>query len=192
MYKPGCLFKLLFGSLVGLSIVFGLLPDDQRTGLMNWLVPLLAAGLAIFLSMVYRQRLGTWLGWLSVTAALMLALIWLRFQWTASNAMVQHVNISVAVLAWALLIAMFFSSALMLKRGEASIIFAGLAYLIVPVVFIAIGAQYHTQLQMTNATLGEQIVWGVPMMWAICIGCISLPAFLLHSLIVLFKEVKER
>lgn len=186
------LTKLILGVSIALPIVLGLLPDDQRVNGADWICTLLAMGCVIYLSLAGGHWLGTWRGWLWTSGFLLISLVWLRSQWSSTDAVIQHINVSVALFAWVWFIAVFFSSVWLLVRGDASVIFLGLAYLIVPIVLIVLGAGYPTSDQTSEASLRDQVFWGVPLMWAMCIGGLSFPAFLLHGLIALSKELNAR
>jgi hypothetical protein len=192
MLKTRGLTKLVLGLAIGWPIVLGLLHDDQRTNDVEWISALLGLGCAIYLALAGRRWLGTWRGWLGVSDALLIAVVWLRSQWLSTNALTQHLNVSIAWLAWASFIAVFMSSALLLMRGDASVIFIGLACLIAPMALIALGEGYLTSDQTSMASLRDQVFWGVPLIWAICIGGLSFPAFLLHGLIALSQELDAR
>ena len=186
------LTKLVLGLSVALPIVLGLLPDDQRVNGADWICALLAMGCAIYLSLLGRHRLGTWRGWIWAASFLLLSLVWLRSQWSSPEAIVQHINVSVALFAWMWFIAVFWGSVWLLVRGDASVVFLGLAYLIVPLVLIVLSTGYSKSDQTPTDSLPDQVLWGTPLIWAMCIGGLSFPAFLLHGFVALSKELNAR
>ncbi len=183
---------IVFAITLGLSILFACLPTDQQTNALTWLVIALVSLSTIYVSLAWQRRLSRWRGWLGVVIGLFISLEWLRLQWFATEPIVQHINIAIAMWAWALLIAVFISSILMLIYRGASVIFMGLAWLIVPIILLAMGALYGTSIRMDNAPLNGKLVLGVPLWWAICIGSVSLPIFLLQLLLVIRKEINAR
>ena len=180
--------RLVFLTIIGGAILFALLPANQQTDVLSWLVIAFVSISTIYLAIAWRQHLGRWHGWFAVVIGLFISLNWLRVQWFAASPIVQQINIVVALWAWALFIAVFISSGLMLIYRGASVVFMGLAWLGLPIILLAMGATYGTTAVMDNAPLNGKLLLGVPILWVICVGGISLPIFLLQLLLLVRKE----
>jgi len=125
----------------------------------------------------------------------MAALAWLRWQWSlwwSPVPLLHNVNVVVSLLAWTLLIAMFVSSLLLLIRKDASVAFMGIAWILIPLILLAVGVQYQTLARFSNAGLPEQMLWGVPLLWAMGMLCFAPLAFLAHYALLLFKELNVK
>jgi hypothetical protein len=192
MHSQRGLTKVVLFIFCSTIIAYGLFPTDQLSDSSSWIVIVLQAVTTVYLSISYRQKLQTWRAWIMVVGILAVALIWLRTYGTSSSALIQHLNVSLAVLAWSGFIALFSASALLLRRSEGSVIFLAVSFSLIPIVLIAISIIYGTQAQLSNAPLGDQVLWSVPLIWSMCIGSISLPVFLLHLLNLLLKEIRAR
>jgi hypothetical protein len=106
--------------------------------------------------------------------------------------LLQSLNAVVSLLAWALLIAVFISSVLLLIRKDVSVAFMGLAWVLIPLVLLAVGTRYGRLDQFSAAPPGEQVFWGVPLLWALGMLCLGPLAFMGHFMILLAKELKAR
>lgn len=180
---------------ISLLVIFWLLPDTRRTTLVTWTGILLASGSAVYLSFAYRHFLSTWRGFGALTVCSFLTLVWLRWQWSLWSSpvpLLQNVNIIVSLLAWTLLIGVFISSVLLLIQEDASVAFMGLAWVLIPLVLLAVGTRYGRLDQFSTAPLGEQAFWGVPLVWALGMLCLGPLAFLSHFAILLVKELEAR
>ena len=169
-------------------------PATQRSAAALWIGCALTTGCALYLSLAYRRLLNTWKGFGALAVGLFLSLAWLRWQWPlwgSPLSLLQNVNLVVGLLAWALLIAVFVSSVLLLIQKDASVAFMGLAWVLVPLVLLAIGMQYGRMEHFTQAPLGDQSFWAVPMMWALAMLCLGPPAFLVHYAVLLVKELSS-
>lgn len=178
---------------ITLLVVFWLLPTAQRTATLTWIGLLLITGGGVYLSLVYRHLLSTWRGFGALIACSFLSLVWLRWQWPlwqSSTPFLRNANVVVGLLAWALLIAVFISSALLLIRKDASVTFMGLAWILIPLILLAVGTRYDYLGQFSAAPLGEQVFWGVPLLWALGMLCLGPLAFVGHFLILIIKELK--
>jgi hypothetical protein len=175
-----------------LLLLFWLLPATQRSAAL-WTGCALTTGCALYLSLAYRRLLSTWRGFGALAVGLFLSLAWLRWQWPLWWSPLQNVNLVVSLLAWALLIAVFISSVLLLIRKDASVAFMGLAWVLIPLVLLAVGVQYgRMEHFMTQAPPGDLVFWTVPLMWALAMLCLGPPAFLAHYVVLLFKELNSR
>lgn len=180
---------------VTLLLVFWLLPAAHRTAAVTWMGVLLAAGSAVYLSLAYRHFLSTWRGFGALAAGSFLTLVWLRWQWSLWSSpvpLLQSLNAVISLLAWGLLIAVFISSVLLLIRKDASVAFMGLAWVLIPLVLLAVGTRYGRLDQFSAAPLSEQVFWGMPLLWALGMLCLGPLAFLGHFMILLVKELKAR
>jgi hypothetical protein len=104
----------------------------------------------------------------------------------------QSVDVIAGLLAWALFIAVFIISVMMLVRRDASVAFMGIAWVLVPSILLAVGVRYGNMERLSSAPLAEQALWGVPIMWALVMLCLGLPAFFIHGCILLIKELNAR
>jgi hypothetical protein len=178
--------------LAGLLLVFWLLPVSQRTAGVTWSGILLITGCTLYLSFAYHRLLSTWRGFSALTAGSFLTLAWLRWQWslwTSPVPGVQNANIVVSLLAWILLIAVFISSVLLLIRRDASVAFMGLAWALIPLVLLGVGLQYGRLDRFTAAPLGDQLFWGMPLLWGLGMLCLGPLVFLGHYAILLAREL---
>lgn len=160
-----------------------------------WTGILLVSGSAVYLSLTYRQLLSTWRGFGTLVSLAFLTLVWLRWQWplwSSPVSLLQNVNIAVSLLAWALLIGVFISSILLLIQEEASVVFMGLAWVLIPLVLLTVGVRYGQFEHFMAAPLGEQAFWAVPLLWALGVLCLGPLAFLGHFMILVVKELKAR
>ncbi|HID62876.1 MAG TPA: hypothetical protein EYP49_09095 [Anaerolineae bacterium] len=89
-------------------------------------------------------------------------------------------------------IAVSISSVLLLIRKDASVAFMGMAWVLVPLVLLAIGLQYGSMEHFAQAALGDWVFWGVSLMWALIMLCLGPLAFLAHYVILLVKELNSR
>ena len=182
---------------VTLLIIFWLLPAAQRTTAVTWGGASLITVCAFYLSFAYHRPLATWRGFGALAAVCFATLAWLRWRpltplpWS-SFPLLQNANTVVGLLAWASLIAVFISSVLLLIRKDASVALMGLAWVLVPLILLAVGAHYGRMEHLRQAPLGEQTFWGVPLVWAITMLCLGPPAFLIHYAILLIKELDAR
>lgn len=174
---------------VGVSLLFAFLPAEQQTDALAWLIIAVIGLSAIYVSLAWRRYLSRWRGWIGVVIGLFISLNWLSVRWFAVSPIVQQINIVVALWAWALLIAVFISSGLMLIYRGASVVFMGLAWLGLPIILLTMGATYGTAALMDNAPLNGKLILGVPTLWVICVGGLSLPVFLLQLLLLVRKEI---
>lgn len=180
--------------LAALLFFFWLLPATQRSTAAMWIGCALTTGCALYLSLAYRRLLSTWRGFGALTVGLFLSLAWLRWQWSlwwSPLSPLQNVNVVVGLLAWALLIAVSISSVLLLIQKDASVAFMGMAWVLVPLVLLAVGLQYQRLEHFTQAPLGDQAFWGVPLIWALAMLCLGPLAFLAHYVILLVKELNS-
>jgi hypothetical protein len=170
-------------------------PATQRSAAALWTGCALTTGCALYLSLAYRRLLSTWRGFGALAVGLFLSLAWLRWQWPlwgSPLSLLQNVNLVVGLLAWALLIAVFVSSVLLLIQKDASVAFMGLAWVLVPLVLLAVSMQYgRMEHFLAQAPLGDQSFWAVPLMWALTMLCLGPPAFLAHYVVLLVKELKD-
>lgn len=177
---------------VMLLIAFWFLPAAQRGAVVTWTGVLITTGCALYLSLAYRRLLGTWRGFASLAISSMAALAWLRWQWPlwwSHIALLQNANLVASLLAWVLLIALFASSVTLLVYEDASVAFMGLAWVLIPLVLLAVGVQYGSMERFTDAPLGEQLFWGIPLLWALAMVCLGPLAFLGHYVILLIREL---
>jgi hypothetical protein len=183
---------LLFVSLL---LIFWALPTTQRLDWVIWTGATLFTVCVVYLSLAYRRFLATRRGFGAVTALLCLALVWLRWEWQlwgANASLLQNANLVVSLLTWGLVIGLGISSLLLLILKDASVIFLAASWLIYLLLITAVGIQYREMENLTTAPLGEQLFWGVPLMWATGVMCLAPPAFLVHLMILLIKELKAR
>jgi hypothetical protein len=167
-------------------------PATQRSATTLWIGCALTTGCALYLSLAYHRLLSTWRGFGALTVGLFLSLAWLRWQWPLWSSPLQNVNLVVSLLAWALLIAVSISSVLLLIWKDASVAFMGLAWLLIPLVLLAVGVQYgRMEHFMTQAPPGDRIFWAVPLMWALAMLCLGPLAFLAHYVVLLVKELSS-
>jgi hypothetical protein len=94
------------------------------------------------------------------------------------------------MLAWALFISLYISSLLLVIYEDASVAFLAASWLINLLLLLAVGAQYGRLGILTAASLGEQLFWGVPLVWVTTIWCLALPAFFVHFALLLIKELR--
>lgn len=183
---------LLFVSLL---LVIWVLPTTQRPDWVIWTGATLFTVCVVYLSLAYRRFLATRRGFGAVTALLCLALVWLRWEWqlwSVDVPLLQNVNLVVSLLAWGLVISQGISSLLLLILKDASVIFLAFSWLIYLLLITAMGIQYGEMENLTAAPLGEQLFWGVPLLWATGIVCLAPPAFLVHLMILIIQEFKAR
>jgi hypothetical protein len=177
--------------LAALLFLFWLLPAIQRSAAAMWIGCALTTGCALYLSLAYRRLLSTWRGFGALVVGLFLSLAWLRWQWPLWWSPLQNVNLVVSLLGWALLIAVSISSVLLLIRKDASVAFMGLAWVLIPLVLLAVGLQYGRMEHFTQAPLGDRAFWGVPLMWALAMLCLGPLAFLAHYVVLLVEELNS-
>jgi len=184
--------------LVILTVTFfvsWLLPTNQMPGWGVWVGILLVTGCSFYLSLVYRHFVGTWRGFVVLTMALYAALTWLRWQWWLWESplfLVQNLNVIVCLLAWVLCIGLGISSLLLLIYHDAGVIFLSISWLICPLFMLIARVQYGQLDQFLAAPLGQQLPWGVLMMWMEVIWCCAPPLLLFQLGMALYKELKAR
>jgi hypothetical protein len=191
MYWANRITLIVFTVLLAL---FWLSPKIHNSTVLTWAGILLVTGCALYLSFAYCRFLSMWRGLGAPAALLLLTLTWLHWQWPLWGSpipLLQRVNIVVSLLAWALFIAVFISSTLLLIRKDASVIFMGLAWVLIPLVLLAVGMRYERFDQFTAASLGERIFWGPLLLWALGMLCLGPLAFAGHFLILLIKELSH-
>jgi hypothetical protein len=171
-------------------------PATQGSATALWIGCALITGCALYLSLAYRRLLSTWRGFGALTVGLFLSLAWLRWQWPLWSSPLSHlqnVNLVVSLLAWALLIAVFISSVLLLIWEDASVAFMGLAWGLVFLVLLAVSLQYGCMGHfMTQSPPADRIFWAVPLMWALSMLCLGPLAFLAHYVVLLVKELSPQ
>lgn len=191
MYPKPKLSRSLLLTGIGITVGFALLPADQQTDDLTWLIIASISFSTIYLSLAWRRHLSRWRGWLSVVGGLFIGLEWLRVQWFATTPVVEKITIVVALWSWALCIAVFISSVLMLIYRGASVVFMGLAWLGLPITLLTMGLIYKTSALMDSAPLNDKLLAGVSIWWIICIGGLSLPVFLIQMFLLARKEIVE-
>jgi hypothetical protein len=175
-----------------LLLLFWLLPATRRSVAALGVGCALITGCALYLSLAYHRPLSTWRGFGALAVGLFLSLAWLRWQWSLWWSLLQNVNLVVSLLAWALLIATSISSVLLLIQKDASVAFMGLAWVLIPLVLLAVGLRYgRMEHFMTQAPLGDLVFWGMPLLWALAMLCLGPLAFLAHYVALLVKELKD-
>lgn len=185
--------RAILAVFVALLLIFWLLPATRRTIGVTWGGIALTAGCVLYLSVAHRRLLGSWRSFGTVATMLLLALVWLRWQWSlwgSAQPLLQNVNVVISLLAWGLFIGLYASSLFLLIYEDASVVFMGAAWAVYLLLMLAIGSQYRRLGNLTSASLGEQTFWGVPILWTTGIWCLALPAFLVHFVLLLIKELK--
>ena len=170
-------------------LIFWLLPASRRSAAMLWVECLLITSCALYLSFAYHRFLGDWRGFGVVSVGLFLSLAWLR--WPSAIFPGRNVNLVIGLLAWALFVAVSISSILLLIRKDASLIFMGAAWLLIPLILLLVGRQYGQMERLVQAPLAEQTLWGVPLTWALAMLCLGPPGFFAHCVILLVKELSS-
>ena len=177
--------------LIGLIVVFGVLPDTIHP-LMVWAIVLGATGGALYLAFAYRRALSTWRGFAAVSAGCFATLAWLQWRpvvWRSPAAVVDAINMSAGLLTWALLLAVFVSSALLLIYRDTSVAFTAIATVLVMLILLVTSAQYARLEAFSNAPLAQQSFLGVPLVWGVLMLCLGPLAFVAHTLRLLIREL---
>lgn len=178
---------------VGVLLIFGLLPASQRATWVTWVGIALTTSCVLYLSFAYRRLLGTWRGFGIMAAMLFITLGWLRWQWSlwgSAIPLLQNLNVVISLLAWGLCVGLYGSSLFLLVYEDASVVFMAAAWVLYLLLVLTIGRQYGRLGNLTAVPLGEQLLWGVPLLWTMGIGCLAPLAFLGHFVILLIKELR--
>ena len=183
---------MLFGTLL---ILFGLLPAVQPSFDVTLIGILIITVCAMYLSMADQRFFSTWRGFGAAALGCLGMLLWLNWQWDLWRSpfwLPQSLNAVASLLAWMLLVAVFMSSVLLLIKRDASVVFIGAAWALVPVILLIVGAHYGQFERFSSAPLAEQTLLGVPLLWAMAMLCLAPIAFLAHGVRLLVKEINAR
>lgn len=178
-------------AIAGLTLLV-ILGYSLAPGRMEWAAVLIIGGAATYLAVVYRHPLATWRGFGAVTGGCLLALGWLALQarlWPTAGDGLHRLNVAVGFLAFGLLIGVLVSSVVLLIYRDASVAFLGGVWLLFPILLLTMMGRFGSMEALSQARLGETLIFGVPVLWMLLMLCLAPLAFAAHFLLLLKREL---